>query len=177
LENISAPAADKLPQSLKELAYRQAHAVHPPPYFDKDIDELIRKIREQDKLRLALGATTSQAEVADMLVSQARQLRFLVRLLFCFGIALVLLIGIVANGFGGKDVRSVANSVTICGGFVAYFSVRYFEKVALKRLKRVIAAAGLDSEARAVLIGRLQALRNGNSMLDHCVNELIIALK
>jgi hypothetical protein len=47
LDNVPPLKVEQLPDNLKELAYRQAHAVRPPTDFDHDVDTLIQKIKAQ----------------------------------------------------------------------------------------------------------------------------------
>jgi hypothetical protein len=49
LDNIAPLAVEQLPEGLKDLAYRQAHAVRPPADFDQDLEKLVEKIKLQQK--------------------------------------------------------------------------------------------------------------------------------
>jgi TIR domain len=49
LDNIPPLKVEQLPEALKDLAYRQAHAVRPPADFDQDLENLVEKIRTQQK--------------------------------------------------------------------------------------------------------------------------------
>jgi hypothetical protein len=52
LDNVPCPKPEELPDSLRELAYRQAHSVRPPFDFDMDVERLIQKIKSQCGPRL-----------------------------------------------------------------------------------------------------------------------------
>jgi formylglycine-generating enzyme required for sulfatase activity len=51
LDNIPPLKHEQLPESLKELAYRQAHSIRPPTDFDQDVEKLIDKIKSQERAK------------------------------------------------------------------------------------------------------------------------------
>jgi formylglycine-generating enzyme required for sulfatase activity len=51
LDNLPPLKQEQLPESLQELAYRQALSIRPPSDFDQDVEKLIEKIKSQEKAR------------------------------------------------------------------------------------------------------------------------------
>jgi hypothetical protein len=62
IDNVEMPQADKMPESLAGLAYRQAIPIRPPPDFNHDIEKLARHIEGQDKKRLQQAALKLEDE-------------------------------------------------------------------------------------------------------------------
>jgi formylglycine-generating enzyme len=52
LDNVPPLKQEQLPESIRELAYRQAHSVRPPSDFDQDVETLVQKIKSQERTRI-----------------------------------------------------------------------------------------------------------------------------
>jgi hypothetical protein len=63
IDKVPIPDQDQLPERMRELTRRQAHAIDPPPNLFRDVDTLVAKIEEieRDKLQARIQAEKGRA--------------------------------------------------------------------------------------------------------------------
>lgn len=108
VENVSAPNADQLPESIRALAYRNAIPIRPPPDTTKDIEKLAESITAQDRERSpGLGNAATKQEPTPAGASFFRNRR---RLAIFGALAACVAIGAIAMSWPRKPALNPSKS-------------------------------------------------------------------